>query len=174
MKSSPASTQLARGKHIDFTFETSLTSKLLWVDTDKMEKVLANLLSNAFKFTPKGGKIRIALEEQGDETLLSVTDNGKGIAPDKLSKVFERFYTESDHRASGTGIGLHLTSEFVAMHHGRIEVESEPNVRTIMAKAISMTPMFSTLMFPNTHAASRTSIPALYAKHWRSVTPIRS
>ena len=123
--------QLARGKHIDFTFETSLTSKLLWVDTDKMEKVLANLLSNAFKFTPKGGKIRIALEEQGDETLLSVTDNGKGIAPDKLSKVFERFYTESDHRASGTGIGLHLTSEFVAMHHGRIEVESEPNVRTI-------------------------------------------
>ena len=123
--------QLARGKHIDFTFETSLTSKLLWVDTDKMEKVLANLLSNAFKFTPKGGKIRIALEEQGDETLLSVTDNGKGIAPDKLSKVFERFYTESDHRASGTGIGLHLTSEFVAMHHGRIEVEREPNVRTI-------------------------------------------
>ena len=76
--------QLARGKHIEFTFETSLTSKLLWVDTDKMEKVLANLLSNAFKFTPKGGKIRIALEEQGDETLLSVTDNGKGIAPDKL------------------------------------------------------------------------------------------
>ena len=123
--------QLARGKHIDFTFETALTSKLLWVDTDKMEKVLANLLSNAFKFTPKGGKIRITLEERGNETLLSVTDNGKGIAPDKLSKVFERFYTESDHQASGTGIGLHLASEFVAMHHGRIEVESKPNVRTI-------------------------------------------
>ena len=123
--------QLARGKHIDFTFETALTSKLLWVDTDKMEKVLANLLSNAFKFTPKGGKIRITLEERGNETLLSVTDNGKGIAPDKLSKVFERFYTESDHQASGTGIGLHLASEFVAMHHGRIEVESKPNVQTI-------------------------------------------
>lgn len=123
--------QLARGKHIEFTFETTLTSHYLWIDADKIEKVLANLLSNAFKFTPKDGHIQIRLKDMGSETILSVSDNGRGIAKDKLAKVFERFYTDNEQQASGTGIGLHLAYEFITMHHGRIEVQSEPNVETI-------------------------------------------
>lgn len=120
---------MAQSKQIHYSFQHTVRSVMLWVDTDKMEKILANLLSNAFKFTPEGGTVTIRLEEHAGYVILSVEDNGKGILPQNLSAVFDQFFTAD--QVTGTGIGLHLTREFVSMHKGSIHVESEPGKRTV-------------------------------------------
>lgn len=120
---------MAQSKQIQYSFQHDVSSVMLWVDTDKMEKILANLLSNAFKFTPDGGTVTIRLQDHAGYVILSVEDNGKGIQPQNLSSVFDQFFT-ADH-LTGTGIGLHLTHEFVGMHKGSIRVESEPGKRTV-------------------------------------------
>lgn len=120
---------MAQSKQIQYSFQHDVSSVMLWVDTDKMEKILANLLSNAFKFTPDGGTVTICLQDHAGYVILSVEDNGKGIQPQNLSSVFDQFFT-ADH-LTGTGIGLHLTHEFVGMHKGSIRVESEPGKRTV-------------------------------------------
>ena len=120
---------MAQSKQIQYSFQHDVSSVMLWVDTDKMEKILANLLSNAFKFTPDGGTVTIRLQDHAGYVILSVEDNGKGIQPQNLSSVFDQFFT-ADH-LTGTGIGLHLTHEFVGMHKGSIRVESEPVKRTV-------------------------------------------
>ena len=120
---------MAQSKQIQYSFQHDVSSVMLWVDTDKMEKILANLLSNAFKFTPDGGTVTIRLQDHAGYVILSVVDNGKGIQPQNLSSVFDQFFT-ADH-LTGTGIGLHLTHEFVGMHKGSIRVESEPGKRTV-------------------------------------------
>lgn len=120
---------MAQSKQIQYSFQHDVSSVMLWVDTDKMEKILANLLSNAFKFTPDGGTVTIRLQDHVGYVILSVEDNGKGIQPQNLSSVFDQFFT-ADH-LTGTGIGLHLTHEFVGMHKGSIRVESEPGKRTV-------------------------------------------
>lgn len=120
---------MAQSKQIHYLFQHTVRSVMLWVDTDKMEKILANLLSNAFKFTPEGGTVTIRLEEHAGYVILSVEDNGKGILPQNLSAVFDQFFTAD--QVTGTGIGLHLTHEFVSMHKGSIHVESEPGKRTV-------------------------------------------
>ena len=120
---------MAQSKQIQYSFQHDVSSVMLWVDTDKMEKILANLLSNAFKFTPDGGAVTIRLQDHAGYVILSVEDNGKGIQPQNLSSVFDQFFT-ADH-LTGTGIGLHLTHEFVGMHKGSIRVESEPGKRTV-------------------------------------------
>lgn len=120
---------MAQSKQIQYTFQHDVSSVRLWVDTDKMEKILANLLSNAFKFTPDGGTITIRLQDHAGYVTLSVEDNGKGIQPQNLSAVFDQFFTGDN--LTGTGIGLHLTHEFVGMHKGSIHVESEPGKRTV-------------------------------------------
>lgn len=94
----------------------------IWIDTDQMEKVLVNLLSNAFKFTPEKGSIEVLLQEAADHVLLQVKDSGAGIKPENQTYLFNRFYTE--HRAEGTGIGLHLAKQYIQMHSGEIAVES--------------------------------------------------
>lgn len=120
---------MAQSKQIHYSFQYTGRPVLLWVDTDKMEKILTNLLSNAFKFTPDGGTVTVCLQDRAEYVVLSVEDNGIGIQQQNLSAVFDQFFTGD--QLSGTGIGLHLTREFVGMHKGRISVESEPGKRTV-------------------------------------------
>lgn len=120
---------MAQSKQIAYSFQHDAPYVPLWVDTDKMEKILTNLLSNAFKFTPEGGTVTIRLQDHPGYVILSVEDNGRGILPENISSVFDQFFT-ADH-ATGTGIGLHLTHEFVGMHKGSIYVESEPGKQTV-------------------------------------------
>lgn len=120
---------LARSKKIHYSFQHTVQSVMLWIDTDKVEKIMANLLSNAFKFTPDGGTVTIRLQDFAGYVVVSVEDNGKGIQSQNLSSVFDQFFTE-DH-TYGTGIGLHLVREFVGMHKGCIHVESDPGKRTV-------------------------------------------
>jgi len=122
---------IAAEKHIHFIFKYEEPDMKLWVDRDKMEKILTNLLSNAFKFTLDGGIIVIRLKDQDDVVELSVEDNGTGISAEDIGSVFDRFYTGEQNYGTGTGIGLHLTREFVRMHKGTIQVMSVPKVSTI-------------------------------------------
>ncbi|HEY6901641.1 MAG TPA: ATP-binding protein, partial [Puia sp.] len=125
---------LAERKHIGFSYETKLDRLDVLFDRDKIERILFNLLSNAFKFTPEGGRIVLEVEEgdaEGERRLvvIRVSDSGIGIQPELRERIFERFFQEATPGAivnQGTGIGLSITREFVLMHGGRIGVESEP------------------------------------------------
>jgi signal transduction histidine kinase/ligand-binding sensor domain-containing protein/DNA-binding response OmpR family regulator len=129
---------LARQKNIDFTFQSQIESLFMSFDSDKMDKVLCNLLSNAFKFTPDSGKISVSiihikkelLAEKSDSDLLEITvkDNGIGICEKDLPHVFERFYSVSkseNGKIEGTGIGLTLAKELTELHNGQINVQSK-------------------------------------------------
>ena len=119
---------MASVRVISYTFTSSIKQCTLWIDPDLLERVFFNLLSNAFKFTPEGGSVRIELTEEGDRVFIQVIDTGSGIRPANLPHLFDRFYTED--RSMGTGIGLHLVKEYIHMHGGEICVESEPGQRT--------------------------------------------
>ena len=119
---------MASVRAIAYTFTSSIKQCTLWIDPNLLEKVFVNLLSNAFKFTPEGGSVRIELTEEEDRVFIQVIDTGSGIQPGNLPHLFDRFYTED--RSMGTGIGLHLVKEYIHMHGGEIRVESEPGQRT--------------------------------------------
>ncbi len=123
---------LAEQKDIRLSFATGVPSLVMDYDPDKLEKVMNNLLSNAFKFTPAAGEVRVVLAETGGGTPhlhVSVRDTGPGLAPDQLTRVFERFYqapNQPDGVTAGSGIGLALAKELVEMHGGTLRVQSPP------------------------------------------------
>lgn len=122
----------AKQKNIDYRLETSLEELQFGFDADSVEKILYNLISNAFKFTRERGRIVVSLSasaEKQEYISLSVTDNGMGIPAEKLDKIFESFYqVEDNDRADivGTGVGLSLAKELVMLHKGTITVSSAP------------------------------------------------
>jgi len=119
---------LAKQKQISLSYQYDEAEILVYVDQEKFEKILFNLLSNAFKFTPEGGKIKVEVEKKRSIVKISISDTGPGIPPDKLPHVFDRFYQADDSYTrdhEGTGIGLALTNELIELHHGEIAVESE-------------------------------------------------
>jgi DNA-binding response OmpR family regulator/nitrogen-specific signal transduction histidine kinase len=129
---------LSEKKNIKFSYHSSLKELNTLFDQDKLEKILFNLLSNAFKFTPQGGQVSVevllkesnVLVNEGKKWLeIRVKDSGIGIAKDKQDKIFERFF-QNDLPGNlvnqGSGIGLAITKEFVKIHGGSIWVESEP------------------------------------------------
>lgn len=123
----------AARRHIDYTFESHPFCINSLFDCDKVEKIVYNLLSNAFKFTPDGGSIRLRIEtdeqDAHDIIRLIVSDTGCGIAAEELPRIFDRFY-QTDNRpheqAEGSGIGLTLTRDYARLHGGDVEVESTP------------------------------------------------
>ncbi len=97
------------------------------VDADRMRQVIANLLDNAVKYTPGGGRVKIGASGRGGEIIISVTDTGAGIPPDDLPRIFERLYRGDKSRSQrGLGLGLSLVQAVVHAHGGRIEVKSRP------------------------------------------------
>jgi len=118
---------LAEIKNINIAYQCSQEKLMLWFDAEKMEIIISNLLSNAFKYTSEGGKVSMIVKEGEDHVELIVKDTGMGISADKLPYVFDRFFrveNTSEHYTEGSGIGLYLTKELVALHHGEIAVES--------------------------------------------------
>ena len=115
-------------KHIQFEIENRAEDSTVWVDRQRMDTILWNLLSNAFKFTPAGKAIRVIIDSKPGFVTLAVQDEGIGIAPEKRSVLFERFSSNNELNntgITGTGIGMNLTKELVDLHHGYIDVESE-------------------------------------------------
>ena len=117
----------AQSRNITYEFVHDMDRMQVYVDPDNMDKIVMNLLSNAFKFTPDGGKIILQLTGKDTEFEIKVTDSGVGIPDDEKKKVFERFYSAKHQNGyMGTGIGLNLTSMLVRLHKGSIMVEDNP------------------------------------------------
>ena len=123
--------EMATNNGIEFVFECEDENICVFVDKDKMQKIINNLLSNAIKFTPSGGKIRLSVYKNLGETTftIQVSDTGIGIPEVDLSQIFDCFYQVKKQKVAntGSGIGLHLVKEYVQLHNGTIEVESHMN-----------------------------------------------
>lgn len=101
----------------------------LWYDPKQMQKVVNNLISNAIKHTPEGGRIAVVVRKDNDMVVIEVNDNGTGIPPQDQERIFDRFYQSEYQKTSaysGTGIGLSLTKGIVELHKGTISVYSRP------------------------------------------------
>ncbi|RYE29207.1 MAG: sensor histidine kinase, partial [Sphingobacteriaceae bacterium] len=127
-------TDIADKKSIGFIFDTSLEQLETDFDHDKIERILFNLLSNAFKFTPEHGHVSVMIDLKilGEKNLLEIKiqDTGIGISPEKQDKIFERFFqneTPGSIVNQGSGIGLSIVKEFIKLQNGEIKVESEEN-----------------------------------------------
>ena len=119
----------ASQKNIDFRFNSGGESIHLWFDRDQMEKVLYNLISNAFKYTPPGGQVSIELDQDDQFCYFKVVDSGKGISEEQLSEIFKRFYQSenaAEIRESGFGLGLSIAKDIVQLHGGEIGAVNNP------------------------------------------------
>lgn len=114
----------AEKQRIDLQLITPLNTLPLWFDAEKLDKVLFNLLSNAFKYTPRGGLIHVRLELLADQIRIQVEDNGQGMSSDERDHAFDLFYSGSQPFNLAKGIGLALSMEFIQLHRGDISVQS--------------------------------------------------
>jgi len=119
--------QQAMTKNIDFEYQHDTETLPVWIDRNNFDKVITNILSNAFKFTPSGGHVLLSLTHTGHHAYISVKDSGIGIPKDKLETIFQRFYqsaSDPNDRNIGTGIGLDLTRSLVELHYGSISARN--------------------------------------------------
>jgi signal transduction histidine kinase len=116
----------SNGQH-SFRIETSEALPAVWADADRLRQVLTNLLSNAVKFSPQGGEVRVGARREDEQVVVWVADQGVGIPPESLDKLFTKFYRVDNHetqQVGGTGLGLALVKEIVESHKGRVWVDS--------------------------------------------------
>ena len=135
-------TQMAEKRNIDFTFNHPMADQTIWIDRDSIDKVIMNLLSNAFKYTNDGGKIEMSVEVGTDDhekgplhnyVEVSISDTGIGLDKDDIERVFQRFYRADNKMTSvtmGMGIGLNYSQMLVRMHHGTIKAENRTDGQT--------------------------------------------
>ena len=120
---------LIKKKKMQYTIECNPESMMGWIDTDKLDKIIYNLLSNAAKYSRENGKVSIkaATNKNYDHLIIYVSDTGDGIPKDKMKRLFSRFQDGEyrQHKAIGTGLGLALTQELVFLHRGTIKCDSE-------------------------------------------------
>ncbi|WP_167607604.1 hybrid sensor histidine kinase/response regulator transcription factor [Maribellus sediminis] len=126
----------AAERQIEFSFDSKLKVLTTQFDPDKLRKVMLNLLSNAFKFTPDGGVVTVCISREDDDIYLSVSDSGDGILDIDKPHVFDRFFQSSRHpEKTGSGIGLHIVNEYVRLHEGSITVEdNKPQGSTFLVR----------------------------------------
>jgi len=119
--------KIAEKRNIELGFYAVEKSLLVWFDANMLDKVLFNLLSNAFKFTPDGGRIQVAVVKDpiGEKAIVKVEDNGRGMSKEHQQRAFEQFYQGENHRSKGTGLGLALSKELVELNSGSIKLWSE-------------------------------------------------
>lgn len=118
---------LAQQKQIDFAMDIAAPLPIVRADPDRLEhEVFGNLLSNAFKFTPPGGRVRVTVASRDAMVEIAVEDTGAGIPREELAKIFEKYYqVGKEARAQGSGLGLAIARQIVHAHHGDIGVDSE-------------------------------------------------
>ncbi|WP_281614770.1 hybrid sensor histidine kinase/response regulator transcription factor [Flammeovirga sp. SubArs3] len=125
-KTAEAFSDYAEDKNIDYQIDIRHIPINGWIDKGTMERILFNLLSNAFKYTPKGGKVVFTIDKIGDELQLKVSDNGVGMDKEEADKIFDRFYRGDNEETlfGSSGIGLNLVQQLLKLHHGEIHVDS--------------------------------------------------
>jgi len=124
-------TEFAKDGNYKYTFETSDDVILVYFDRFKLERVFYNLISNAFRYTPKGGEIAIKIKKESDQIIIEVEDTGVGIEKEHIEKIFDLFFEIPTHNQEvinynkGTGIGLSIVKNIVNLHKGTITVENK-------------------------------------------------
>lgn len=116
-----------KSKNLEIVFDTNVEEKIMAFDYDKIERIMLNLLSNAYKYSNSSGQIKVDLEVREEEVAITVEDEGDGIDKNKLNIIFERFGQANrslSRQSEGSGIGLYLVKSFVEMHNGKITVSS--------------------------------------------------
>jgi DNA-binding response OmpR family regulator/nitrogen-specific signal transduction histidine kinase len=121
---------MAERKQIHYYFHLPEQTTITFFDKDKLEKIVTNLLGNAFKYTPEKGSVSLNVECDESRMRLEVDDSGPGISKKDLTKVFDRFYQVEGSEDKGTGIGLALVKELVDLYRGQLSVNSEPGKGT--------------------------------------------
>ncbi|MEO6733858.1 MAG: substrate-binding domain-containing protein [Ferruginibacter sp.] len=122
-----AFTETAQKQHIAFRVDTKDAGLKVWFDINMLDKVLFNILSNAFKYTNEHGAITVTVnkDERNTKAIIVVEDSGIGMSPETLEHAFELFYQGNEGAFKGTGLGLALSKELITLHHGTIEIKSE-------------------------------------------------
>lgn len=132
---------LASDKKIDYSFTTEVAELHAYVDAEKLEKVIHNVLANAFKFTKEGGEVSMHLKVLNKQAVISVKDTGIGIKAAEIAKVFDRFYQVDNTQTrsyEGSGLGMALARELMELHHGKISVESKEGEGTTFTVMIPL------------------------------------
>lgn len=123
---------LAVKKHIHLSLNIEGEKDMtMGADPEKMERIIFNLLSNAFKFTDENGEIKVSMTRDDDKLHITVSDTGKGMEAEHISRIFDQFYQVDNTHHAGSGIGLALVKSFVELHNGTISVESQVNKGTV-------------------------------------------
>ncbi len=122
---------LAEQKNIQLHYLSDKKDLVMDHDQEKLTRILTNLISNAIKHTKPGGNVYLMLSQQGNGLKIRVKDTGRGITNDQLPFIFNRFYQAHDNQRGGTGIGLSLVKELIALMEGEISVDSEIGVGSI-------------------------------------------
>lgn len=164
---------VAERKGITLLFQSNRAHLITRFDHDKIERILFNLLSNAFKFTPEGGKvtIRLTISAEGErqaKTVLEVSDTGIGIPVEKQEKIFERFFQHDVPDSlvnQGSGIGLSITREFVRLHGGTISVQSAAGGGSVFTVILYLAGEQSEMTAPQDARLLKISPPEAAAEH---------
>lgn len=125
----------------NIALNTSFPSEIdsAFYDKDKLEKIMSNILSNAFKYTSNMGSVTVTVDFSDKYLIVDVTDTGKGINQKDINRIFDRFYRVESNQAKGSGIGLALTKELVELHNGTISVDSTKNIGTTFKVRLPVT-----------------------------------
>lgn len=128
-----ATIDYAKGKNIDLVFDTDEEEIITFIDKEKIERVILNILSNAIKFTNENGKIEVSIQKYNEFVNIKIKDNGIGIPKEKINQIFHRFYQVDSllsRKNEGSGLGLCIVNEIIKMHDGKVTIESEENKGT--------------------------------------------
>lgn len=126
--------EVAKKEEIYFNIKNNSPGKMIWADTDALETILVNLLSNAFKYTPAGKAVVVKVSVDNKFATIEVEDQGKGISKEKINRLFKRFESfNEDKNKPSTGIGLSIVKELMDKHSAKIFVESESGVGTLFS-----------------------------------------
>jgi signal transduction histidine kinase len=132
---------LLEAKHISLDMQIEVSLPKVLADPERIQQTLSNLVGNAIKFSPEHGKIVVAASRHGEDYIrISVADNGPGIAPEHLPKVFDRYWQSSRTDRQGAGLGLAIARGIVEAHTGRIWLESTPNTGTTASFTLPIAP----------------------------------
>lgn len=129
---------LAHSRGITFTIDLPECRQTVWFDSDKLDKIVYNLLSNAFKYTSEGGSVSCRLRLLGKEAELTISDTGMGMSREQQKHLYQRFFDGAYRKAGtqGTGIGLSLVNDLVRLHHGTIHCKSSEGIGTTFTVTI--------------------------------------
>lgn len=122
--------QEARGGAHEIEVVAEPPDAVAWGDQLAIRQIMSNLVENALKYSPEGSKVRVGVYDLSSETLIEVADRGRGLSPDEIGTIFERFKQMDASSSTGFGLGLYIVKGLVEQHRGTIEVDSEPGVGT--------------------------------------------